>query len=98
MRQIQLPDGTYVNPAEIGRFAIEKHFLSNKYLLKIYSRGGNKIGIISRLTLEQAEIEKHQYEKQLKILHADISAYEEGFEAGVNKGKKSGYETGHQNL
>ena len=31
MRHFKLPDGSYLNPAQIDRFEVKKHFMSKEY-------------------------------------------------------------------
>jgi Bacterial RNA polymerase, alpha chain C terminal domain len=95
MRRIQLPNGTYLNPAEIGKFEIKKHFFSRQYSVPVCSRSGSKIGAVTGLALTQAEFEKGRYQDQLEARHEEISAYEEGHEAGSDAGRKFGYEAGY---
>ena len=95
MRRIQLSDGAYVNPADVSRIEIEKHFLRKKYSVRLYTRQNAKIGAIANLDLPQAKSEKRRLQRELEELHTEISAYDEGYKAGSKKGTKSGYAKGH---
>lgn len=96
MRRIELPDGTYINPADISKVESERQFLSTKYSVRFYSDKRRKLGAIYGLTRSQADSEKQRYKIQLEELHTDVSAYREGYEAGIANGTKSGDDTGYE--
>jgi flagellar biosynthesis/type III secretory pathway protein FliH len=96
MQRLKLPDGSYVNPGEVERLGVKKHFFGKNYCVQIHLDNGRAVDICTDLPELKAQEARHQYEQQLETLAADISAYKEGRAAGLSRGKKIGYANGHK--
>ncbi|MBV9203540.1 MAG: hypothetical protein JOY83_28140 [Alphaproteobacteria bacterium] len=96
MQRLKLPDGSYVNPGEVDRLQVKKHFFGKNYYVQILLDTGREIDVCTDLSEVGAQEARRQYEEQLETLAADISAYREGRAAGVSRGKKIGYANGRK--
>lgn len=90
MKQIQLPDSSYIHPAKIEKFGIGKHFLSSNYYVYAQLRGGRAVDVAERLSLSKAEYIRTHYDEELKKLHLETSPLEDVREIAREEGRAEG--------
>ena len=98
MKQIQLPDGSYIHPTKIEKFGVAKHFLSSNYYVFAKLRNGQETDVAENLSLTKAKEIRTWYEEELEKLHLESSPYndgkEEDYEIGYAEGRGQGIEEG----
>ena len=96
MKQLKLPNGSYVHPGEVERVRIEKHFWRRRYFVQMCLHDGQAIHLCAGVSEPEAREVRRHYEQQLEGLAADVSAYKEGRTTGLARGEKTGYSKGHR--
>jgi flagellar biosynthesis/type III secretory pathway protein FliH len=96
MRLLKLPDDSHINPGAINRFEIKRHFLGKNYYVQMHLDDGRVLDLGAKLSEEEADQLKLDYEQRLEELAADISSYKEGRRVGFSNGQKEGYANGHK--
>jgi flagellar biosynthesis/type III secretory pathway protein FliH len=94
MKQIRLPDGSYIHPAKIEKFDVAKHFWSSNYYVFAKLRGGEETTVAEKLGLIKAKEIRRRYEEELEKLHLESPPWENGYEIGKEEGFAEGRNKG----
>ena len=101
MKKISLPNGKFINPADVESVNVHSHFLSSKkFYVQISLKNNRTKDIEENLEHEKALALQKQIMAMIHDCYAEVESYQqghdEGYEEGYKKGRRGGHDEGYK--
>jgi flagellar biosynthesis/type III secretory pathway protein FliH len=104
VKKISLPNGKFINPADVESVNVHPHFFSSKFYVQISLKNGTNKDMEENLQHDKALALQNEIMGKVHDCYAEVEpyqqghveGYDEGYKKGQRGGRNEGYKKGHQ--